>query len=289
MPTIDRETKRREALGRFLRAKRQRIRPDERGVAVRRRRRAQGLLREEVAEIAGVSLTWYTWLEQARPTNPSLRVLEGLASALGLTPVERAHLFRLARPDLDPAEAGASSALSPSLIATLHGLAPHPVYASNARWDVLAWNLPATRVFGDFGALPPHERNIVHRLLLDPAWRSLFVDWEVLAEATVGQFRATTVHLADPALDALIARLTAQSPLFARTWERLSVAEPRACQKTLRHPTAGTLAFDYSTFRPEDAATDVRFTIYTPSDAITAKRMHSLLAPRRGRRPAHRT
>jgi transcriptional regulator with XRE-family HTH domain len=161
----------RRALARFLKAMRDRVSPADAGVAVTSRRRAKGLLREEVAQAAGVSVTWYTWMEQARPTNPSLRVLDGLARALQLDAAEREQLIRLARPDLRPAPP-ASRGLSAPLTTLLHGLAPHPAYATNVRGDVIAWNAPAARLLGDFAA--PGCGNLLRRLFLDPAWRRLF-------------------------------------------------------------------------------------------------------------------
>ncbi len=289
------EARRRRELGRFLRHRRERVRPDQLGIAVRRRRRAPGLLREEVAEIAGVSVTWYTWLEQARATNPSARVLEGLASALCLAPAERSHLYRLARPDLEPsAPRGPSEQLSPTLEALLHGLAPHPAYAINARWDVLAWNQPAAIVFDGFAQLAAGERNIMHRLLFDPGWRRLFAAWESIVESAVAQFRASTVHLAaDPELAGFLSRMAAGSPRFARLWKRQEVALPPTCVKTIDHPRAGAMTLNYATLRPDSDTEDVRFTIYTPADALSGERLRQLLADevgasRRRLRPGQR-
>src|SRR5690349_15148506 len=150
-------------LAAFLRSRRERIRPHEIGLAVSTRRRAPGLLREEVAQIAGMSVTWYTWMEQARSINPSLRVLEGLARALKLDPAGRAHLFELARPDLRGARVSTPTrTLSEPLVATLGGLAPHPAYVTNERLDVIAWNPPAAMLLGDFARIAPERRNLIH-------------------------------------------------------------------------------------------------------------------------------
>ena len=276
----DLDQTRREELSRFLRDRRARVQPSAVGISVRRRRRAQGLLREEVAELAGVSVTWYTWLEQARPTNPSARTLEGLTQALCLDAVERAHLFRLARPDLNPnAGASADETLSPALLGLLNGLAPHAAYVIDARWDILAWNQPAEIVFGGFAHLDAAERNVLHRLLFDPCWQALFVDCESIVAGAVAQFRATTARLSTNAgVNRLVAQLSAKSERFKQLWEAQNVAQSQALRKTLRHETAGVLAFDYATLRPDGTPPGIRFTIYTPADAQSAERMQALLA-----------
>lgn len=270
-PAPDGDARRRRELGDFLRTRRERVPP----APSARRRRAKGLLREEVAERAGVSLTWYTWLEQARPTNPSARVLEGLAQALQLAPTERAHLFHLARPDLRPVQPvqPEHGGLPPSLLAMLHGLAPHPAYALDECWDVLAWNAPADALFG-FGRMAPAERNILRCLLLDAAWQRLFPEGDALLPAVVAQFRAGSVHADDQQRrQALIDALQAESPRFAQLWPQREVAAPLARRKRISHPVLGALDFHYATFRPDDAPPRVRFTIYAPADADTAARL----------------
>jgi transcriptional regulator with XRE-family HTH domain len=264
----------RRELARFLKAMRERISPVEAGVAVTPRRRAKGLLREEVAQAAGVSVTWYTWMEQARPTNPSLRVLDGLARALRLDATERAHLVRLARPDLRPA-ATRTAALSAPLDALLHGLAPHPAYAFNARWDVIAWNAPAACLLGAFA---PGRDNVLRRLFLDPGWRSLFAEWDAIARSAVAQFRASTAHLlAEPDLADLVAELQRESPAFAGLWAAQGVEAAPVWMKTLDHPEAGRLRFTYASFQPDSTDEGLRFTIYTPADAQTKQRARALL------------
>lgn len=275
------QAKRREELSRFLRDRRARVRPEAVGLPVGRRRRAPGLLREEVAQIAGVSSTWYTWLEQARATKPSARVLDGLAKALCLNPTERRHLYRLARPDLVPNAASTERETLPApLHALLNGLMPHPAYVIDARWDVIAWNASAAIVFGGFEHLGPGERNILHRLLLDPDWRQLFVDWEAIVESSIAQFRAATVHLAaDPGVTELVASLAKRSERFARLWRRQDVAHSRATQKKLRHRSGHVLTFNYATFSPDGADRDVRFTIYTPADRESSEALQAVLDP----------
>jgi transcriptional regulator with XRE-family HTH domain len=270
MGKVDSDHSRRSELGRFLRTKREALPPDQANTGLRRRR-TPGLLREEVAELAGTSLTWYTWMEQARPTRPSLRVLDGLAKALRLEPVERQHLMRLARPDLEVGHgSGVTTELPRPLEAFIEGLAPHPAYALNGRWDVIAWNRPAELVFGDFAACAPSQRNVLHRLLFDPQWRALFADWDVVVARTVAQFRAAMArHANEPWLHDFTAMLCAESPLFQALWSRRQVAPSPSLLKTLRHPRLGALNLHYATFWPASAPDDVRLTIYTPADAAT--------------------
>ena len=266
---------RRDELAQFLRAKRKSLQPHEAGLVARRRRRAPGLLREEVADLAGMSLTWYTWMEQARPTNPSGRVLDGLVAALRLDAAERRHLFRLARPDLDPGPAAVvPDALLPAQRQWLHALAPHPAYALNATWDVIDWNAPAERVFGGFAHLHGPARNVMHRLLLDPAWRELFVEWEAMVGHVIAQFRAMSAqHLDDLRLKTLIDHLLQASPHFARLWPQREVALPPTNAKTLRHPDGTLLNLHYMTLRHDGGHGVVLFTVYTPADTAAAQRL----------------
>lgn len=256
----------REELARFLKSRREKVLPAEVGITASPRRRAPGLLREEVAQLAGISATWYTWMEQARPTNPSLPVLTRLGSALRLDPAERAHLINLARPDLAPASpAQPTQELPASLLSTLRGLSPHPVYVTDLYWNVVAWNEPATRLFGDFGAVAPEARNILDLLFLDAGWRMLFADWEEIAKGALAQYRAQTARLHDdPVCRARIARLMEASDAFAQWWPRQDVRGPATWRKAINHPAFGHMVFDYAALRTDIAGGEVQFIIYTP-------------------------
>jgi transcriptional regulator with XRE-family HTH domain len=272
------ESERRKDLAQFLRGRRERLSPASAGLIVGSRRRAKGLLREEVAQMAGVGLTWYTWLEQARPITPSVHVIDNLARALRLDAAERAHLFRLARPELEPVPATQlAKALPDPLQRAIIGLEPHPAYAINMMWDVIGWNQSATKLFGDFGKLAPEQRNIIHLLFCDPAWEKLFIDCQMIRESSVAQFRASTARLgADPGFLRFIEALGHASPEFKMIWRRQDVREPNARRKDLAHPQAGRLSFDYVTLRP-DGEDDVRFTIYIPADARSSRKLDALL------------
>lgn len=284
---LDDESRRRD-LAQFLKDRRARITPASAGVPTGARRRARGLLREEVAMIAGVGLTWYTWLEQARPIKPSVRVLGSLARALRLSDVERTHLFRLARPDLEPSPAAQlASAVSSPLQRTMDGLAPNPAYAVNAVWDVIGWNKPAELVFGDFAAIDAERRNLVYLIFCDPAWRTLLRDWETISVFVVAQFRESTARLGgDPRFKELVHMLEHDSESFRRHWRRRDVRQPAPQSKVLDHPRAGRLDLDYATFQA-DSDREVRLTIYTPATAESAQQMAALAPPaRRKSRPA---
>src|SRR5262249_213738 len=136
------------------------------------------------------------WMEQSRATSPSPRVLDSLAKALQLSPFERAHLFRLARPELGQDSPPVTARpLGEPFAAVLRGLSPHPAYAVNARWDGLAWNEAVARVLGDFGAPGQPHGNVLSRLFLDSNWRALFTDWGTVATSAVQQFRGSTAAL----------------------------------------------------------------------------------------------
>ena len=279
---------RRRDLAQFLKDRRARITPASAGVPTGARRRAHGLLREEVAMIAGVGLTWYTWLEQARPIKPSVRVLGSLARALRLSDVERAHLFRLARPDLEPSPvAQLATAVSQPLQRTMDGLAPNPAYAVNAVWDVIGWNKPAELLFGDFAAVDVERRNLLHLIFCDPAWRKLLRDWEAISAFAVAQFRESTARLGgDPRFKQLVGMLERDSESFRMHWRRRDVRQPAPQSKVLNHRQAGRLDLDYATFQA-DSDREVRLTIYTPTTPEGAQKLAALAArPPRGSRTA---
>jgi transcriptional regulator with XRE-family HTH domain len=279
-PTTDLEGSRRGELANFLRTTREATKPDEQHAARRARRRTPGLLREEVAVAAGISTTWYVWLEQARPIRVSPRALDGLARALKLDPVRRAYLFRLARPDLQPSPPSATTATpGAALVELVRTLSPHPAYAMNSRWDVVARNKPADVLFGGFDLADEWSRNLLARIFLDPRWRKLFPDWELIARSSVGQFRAATTELtASPEYQSLLRALERASPEFAALWARQEVFDPPVWRKTFFHPQIGGMTFAYSTFRPEGESQEFRLTVYTPVDSETMRKLQTLVS-----------
>jgi transcriptional regulator with XRE-family HTH domain len=264
LPLRDADAQRRRELALFLKAKRAAVAPQKVGLRPGRRRRTRGLLREEVAQRAGISPTWYTWLEQGREINPSTEVLERLAEALLLTRSERAHVMTLARPFATArASLRFSHEVSPVLRSWIHGLA-QPAYVLNGRWDLLAWNEAAVRLLGDFAALPMDDRNILRLIFLWPHWRSLFVDWECLAESVVAQFRAETArHSGAPELLQLTDALTRESTEFARLWHARAVDVPQLKVKRLQHPKWGAFELTYAPLRPRGVADDLSVVVYS--------------------------
>ena len=220
---------RRRELGAFLRSRRARLRPAEVGLPDWGVRRVPGLRREEVAQLANVGLTWYTWLEQGRQARPSASVLTAIADALRLDTHEREHLFALARDPDDQARGPedhlrAPASAGPALDTLVRGFEPAPAYAISARFDVLAHNRPAGLLFGDLGPGADGPANMLHLGFTVPHWRTLIADWDQEAARHVAMYRAAmTIHLDDPAWTALPARLAQLSPTLpgsgrAATW-----------------------------------------------------------------------
>lgn len=272
------EAMRKRELGAFLRSRRERLTPGEVGLPEGPRRRTPGLRREEIAMIAGVGTTWYTWLEQGRDVKPSNEVLAALAEALRLNAAERRHLFVLAgRPPPSPRQISPERVEAP-LRHTLASLANQPAYVMGRRWDVLAWNAAAAAVFGDYGALEGDARNIMHLLFTDPGHRRLLVDWEGLARVALGLFRAESAkYIGDPDFERLIARLDAASPEFRAWWPARDVLGQLSGVKAIRHTAAGAMAFEHMRFSIDDGS-DMKLIVYTPlAQDDTVAKMTALL------------
>ncbi|WP_162918714.1 helix-turn-helix transcriptional regulator [Taklimakanibacter deserti] len=261
----DPDLQRRAELALFLKARRAAIAPEKIGMRPARHRRARGLLREEVAQRAGISPTWYTWLEQGREIKPSSEVLEHLADALLLSESERGHLMMLARPEAS-ARWGRrfSHAVPQALKAWTEGL-HQPAYVLNGRWDVLAWNEPAKEMLGDFASVAPADRNILRMIFLWPDWRRLFVEWSCLAASSVAQFRADTARYAGAEeLEALTRKLSCDSADFAALWSAGEVDAPRLRVKRMRHPKLGMIDLTYAPLQPKGLAGDLSVVVYSP-------------------------
>jgi transcriptional regulator with XRE-family HTH domain len=256
--------RRRAEFADFLRKRRASLQPEDVGLASGGRRRTPGLRREEVALLAGVGTTWYTWLEQGRDVRASLEVLEALARALRLTPAERAHLILLGRGEEPPPVELPPERVSPALRRLIEHLGPNPAFILGRRWDYLAWNRAATALFGDLGSLPRAARNHVWLTFMDPARREMFTDWERTYPLMVAKFRADSArHLGEPAFEELIQALRRSSPEFCKAWRRHEVAHGGGGRKELRHPEVGLLAFEHAVFHPSEAG-ELRLILYSP-------------------------
>lgn len=250
-------------LGAFLKNRRARLHPDDVGIPNGHRRRTPGLRREEVAQLAGVGLTWYTWLEQGRDIRVSPLVLTAVSRVLQLEPTERAHLFQLAGHEA-PARC-ADEVVRPAHQRVLESWDPFPALITGRRWDVLQWNRAAGLVFGDYGAYPEDRRNTLLLLFLDPARRRLHLDWEEQAGTAVAAFRAQAApYLDEPPFQSLIAELRDTSPEFARMWERRDVHGRTDGLKRLRHPTLGRVDLEHTTYQVTDQP-GLRLLLYTPA------------------------
>lgn len=247
---------RRAELGEFLRSRRARLRPEEFGLsAYGQRRRVPGLRREELAQLAGVSVDHYIRLEQGRSLHFSAEVLDAVARALRLDATERAHLHRLARPA--PATAPGPADRRPlrsgiyRLLSSIHDV---PAYLVDRNTTVLAWNPLAAALITDFGALPPAQRSMARLTFLDEGMRHLYADWPARARAIVGFLRLDAGHRpADPSTAALIEELSADSAEFRELWAEHQVKDKRYGRYLYRHPLVGELELAYETLRlPDD-------------------------------------
>jgi transcriptional regulator with XRE-family HTH domain len=258
------EERRRSELADFLRRRRESIKPEAVGLPNGGRRRTPGLRREEVALLAGVGTTWYTWLEQGRDVRASLEVLESISRALKLTPAERTHLLLLGRGEDPPPCKSQRERVAPTLRRVIENLGPNPAYVLGRRWDYLAWNRAACAILGDLDSVPPGQRNHVWLHFMDPRRRELFADWKPACRLLVAKFRADSAHhLGDPEFEQLIHALRQSSPEFCREWKRHEVARAATGRKDVLHPLAGPMAFEHAVLHPGDAP-DQRLVLYSP-------------------------
>jgi transcriptional regulator with XRE-family HTH domain len=241
-PAADAGVSHARELADLLRSRRGRLQPGDVGLPAGARRRTRGLRREEVAQLAAISTTYYTFLEQGRDVNPSRQVLDALARALRLSPAERAHLHELAHGHQPPAARQADEVLAPAVAALVDRLNPHPTYVTGRRFDVLAANRAARALWTDWPALPPQERNMLWWTFTDPAARSILVEWETEASALLARFRAAADrHPDEPEFANLIQRLQAASAEARAWWPRHDVVALSSGIKRLHHPLRGDL------------------------------------------------
>jgi transcriptional regulator with XRE-family HTH domain len=251
----------RSALGDFLRTRRQKLSPKSVGLAAGRRRRTPGLRREEVAQLAGIGVDWYIRLEQGRSVSPSLTTVDALARALLLNKTEHAHLRALTR---DGDRRRFMPETVPATVSRLIGSLNLPAYVTGRRWDILAWNRAAEKIFA-FSRLAVPDRNILVCMLTDPETRRLFgATWADEARRMVAQFRAThDLWAGDPAFVDLIERLQRGSREFDGWWRAHDIGGVAAGRKQLSHPKLGRLQFEYVTFQSNDDPA-LKLVLYTP-------------------------
>ena len=263
------------ALGQLLRSRRERLAPADVGLpsgfADGRRRRAAGLRREEVALLANLSVTYYTFLEQGRPVRPSAQVLDALAAALRMSAAERRYLRVLAYgPDGASGTAPAASApperLEPAVADLVERLEPFPTMVKGRRWDVLAANPAARELFADWTAGPPGERNLVRWMFTADQAREIYLEWEPEARAMLGRFRLSAARYPDDAdVRALIAELQRDSEHVRDWWPRHDVAPIGGSGlKKLRHPRLGPVEYSHVVLQVADHP-DQTLVTYSPA------------------------
>ncbi|MFE1956184.1 helix-turn-helix domain-containing protein [Streptomyces sp. NPDC059524] len=248
---------RRAELSEFLRSRRARLQPEDVGLASHgRHRRVPGLRREELAQLAGVSVAYYTRLEQGNGRNVSAEVLDAIARALRLSDAEHAHLMDLAQAKQQRRRyrPPRRQQIRPALRHMLDAMEGVPAYVGGARSEILAWNRTAAALFGDWGALPPAERNWARLTFLAPDYRELFVDWDSKASDMVSYLRLYAGrHPEDPELSALVGELSVKSEEFRRLWATHDVKEKGHGVKRMHHPLVGDLSLSYETLHlPDD-------------------------------------
>jgi transcriptional regulator with XRE-family HTH domain len=265
---------RRRELGAFVRSRRERIRPEQVGLRSMRRRRTPGLRREEVAQLAGVGVTWYTWLEQGRDINPSAQVLDAIARTLQFDVHEHSHLFTLAGLATSTI-AHECQALCPTVQPLIDQLEPFPAMAVNARLDLLAYNRVYASFFDDLETIPIEDRNVLWLAFTHPRWRAVIVDRDDVGRLVAEYRAAMAEHLDHPAWKTLVARLHRASSEFTAVWERHDVQGVESRTKRARHPTAGLLKLDYTNLWVGQQV-GIRIVAYTPADQRTRERLETL-------------
>src|SRR6266403_397903 len=271
-------------LGTYLKDRRGKLDPAALGFPLKRRR-TPGLRREEVAHRANVSATWYTWLEQGRGGAPSADVVDRIARALMLTDVEREHLFLLALGRPPEVQYQGVEGVTTRLQRVLDALEISPAYVKTSTWDVVAWNGAAAAVLVDYGTLDPKQRNLLRLVFLDPHIRVKQPDWQGVARFVVGAFRADVARAGAGVaknVEALVDELSRESPAFAALWRDHDVRDTYEGPKRIRHPKAGVIALEYSTFAV-DGRPDLSLVIYNPATPADAEKIRSLVKPRAAR------
>jgi transcriptional regulator with XRE-family HTH domain len=269
----------RKELAAFLRSRREATDPVSVGIEPGPRRRTPGLRREELAQLAGVSHTWYTWIEQARDISVSRQVLESLARALLLGDVDRAHLFTLAGQAL-PAERSRHPEVSDTVRRLLDVLRPNPAYVVNDWWDLLAFNDAYDLLAGgDLAARPAGERNILWLMFSDERLRAVFADWATEARQLTGQLRSQAArHPNDPRGAELVEVLRATGRPFTDFWDEQHVERFHPSRKRFVHPQLGFLTLDYVKFAAADAEHQ-HLLVLLPADKETKASLRSAFTP----------
>lgn len=253
----------RKELGEFLKTRRARITPVDAGIIPIGRRRTKGLKREEVAQIAGISLTWYTWIEQGRDINFSVEVLGSIARALQLSSHEKRYIFELCGFQFQ--STSDSNTVMGSLIQLVDHQNPYPAYLLGRYWQVLYMNSSAAKLFDGFDSLPPERQNIIWYTFVVAAAKSLVHHWEQRARRLIAEFRADCrPYLDDPWLTNFVAELRQTSHYFDNWWDQHDVQFREDVEKRFNHPTMGLLTFTQHTFKVETVS-NLKLIVHIPA------------------------
>ena len=274
--TIDRQ--RAKLLGEFLKSRREKMSPAEAGLAGGYgRRRTPGLRREEVAQLAHVSTTWYTWLEQGRASAPSRQVLDSIARALNLNEDEHRHLLHLAGADVPAPKKPAAVEQMADELQRVVGQIAYPAFVASGRTEVLAWNGAASRVICDFAAIGPEDRSMLWLTFMYEPLRRSIADWEAYARYTVAVVRGRyEKNLEDAAFRRLIDRMLAASAEFRELWSTRDIAEKTMTRIRIHHPEAGPLTFHVHSFSRVNGNDHAHCCIYSPADEETGARLRRI-------------
>nr|WP_246791245.1 helix-turn-helix transcriptional regulator [Acetobacter nitrogenifigens] len=266
-------------LGGFLRNCRTRLDPVALGFASGRRR-TSGLRREEVAQRANISPTWYTWLEQGRGGAPSEDVLNRIAAGLMLTESEREHLFILGLGRPPAARYRATDTVTPRLQRVLDALTTSPTIIKTATWDVIAWNDAAAALLTDYSKIPREKRNILRIMFGNAHVRNAQDDWRNVARFVVGAFRADVARAgAHAEITQLVEDLSRTSPEFEALWQETGVASHGEGVKRIHHPDIGMIELEFSNFAI-DGRPDLGMIVYNPATSDSADRIRALIVER---------
>lgn len=276
---MNNENQRYQELADFLKTRRAKVLPSQIGLPVGTRRRTPGLRREEVAQLTGIGLTWYTWLEQARPIHVSASVIENLSKALLLNNEERIHLYRLANQPLPADISEYHTTVSPTLQQVLDSLTFCPALVMDHQFNVIAWNNAACVVFKAFDQSNIRERNLLWAMFTDAKNKQLFVNWEQYAKGLLGRFRsACGQYIEDSWFSQFVDDLSQESPEFRQWWPLHDIHNESEFYKNLNHPIAGLLDFQINNFEVS-GNTGLKMIVHVPlPESDTAAKMNALMA-----------
>lgn len=257
-------TPRRAQLGEFLASRRRSLGRAASGLPPSKRRSDTGLSREEVAALAGVSVSWYSWLEQGRDINVSRQVLGAVSRVLRLTAAEAEYVLALAAPEHEPDAGAAAPDAAPEHLQRLLDALPFPAFVVATDWAIVGWNDSYARLYEPISTIPARDRNLIWLVYADSRLRDLLPDWERDSRRFLAEFRAESgVRLSSPGHRALVERLLEASPEFREQWAEHAVERFASRRRTFTRPDGRILEFEHHSLVPSDAE-DLHVVMYVP-------------------------